>query len=120
MEHKALWLVNSQKFFRGFYVTFYEEMELAHPRWLMFNYNAIAPPIIWSVYQDDMVVPDDQLLLIPASLLPPQGHDPLLVADEDHGALGQFTVRVRVGHALANFVDILFAVAGCITALKIW
>ena len=34
----------------------------------MFNYNAIAPPIIWSVYQDDVVVPDDQLLLIPAWL----------------------------------------------------
>ena len=86
----------------------------------MFNYNAIDPPIIWSVYQDDVVVPDDQLLLIPASLLPPQGHDPLLVADEDHGALGQFTVGVRIGHALANFVDVLLTVAGCITALKIW
>ena len=89
-------------------------------KWHTLRYNAIVPPIIWSVYQDDMVVPDDQLLLIPASLLPPQGHDPLLVADEDHGALGQFTVGVGVGHALANFVDILLTVAGCITALKIW
>ena len=66
-----------------------------------------------------MVVPDDQLLLVPPRLLPPQRDHPLLVADEHDRALGQLRVRVGVRHALANFVDVLLAIAGSVTTLKV-
>ena len=65
-----------------------------------------------------MIVPDDQLLLVPARLLPPQRNHPLLVADEHHGTLGELRLGVRVRHTLANFVDVLLAVTGRIATLK--
>ena len=52
--------------------------------------------MVGSVEEDGVVVPDDELLLVPARLLAPQRHHPLLVADEHDGGLGELLGGARV------------------------
>ena len=73
-------------------------------------------PIIRFVDEDDMIVPDDELLLVSAGLLSPERHHPLLVADEHDPALGQLRGTV-LAHPATDLPHVLLAVASSITAL---
>ena len=79
----------------------------------------MAAPVIGSVDQDGVIIPDDQLLLVLAGLLSPQRHDSLLVADKHDPGLGQLLrpALPAVPDGLADLVDVLLAVTSRIAAL---
>jgi len=63
-----------------------------------------------------VVVPDDELLLVPPGLLSPQRDNSLLVTHKHGPGLGQLGARA-VRQTLADLVDVLLAVAGGVAAL---
>ena len=81
---------------------------------ILVNFNL---PVVRFVYEDDMIVPDDQFLLISARLLSPEWNNSLLVADKHHPALAHLA-RVVLWHRLNNLVHILLAVTCRVAALK--
>ena len=78
-----------------------------------------ATPVIRSVDEDSVVIPDDELLLVLARLLSPQRHHPLLVADEHDPGLGELLLAAlpAVPDGLADLVDVLLAVTGRVATL---
>ena len=78
-----------------------------------------ATPVIRSVDEDSVVIPDHELLLVLARLLSPQRHHPLLVADEHDPGLGELLQAAlpAVPDRLADLVDVLFAVTSGVATL---
>ena len=69
------------------------------------------------IQKNNMIIPDDQLLLLPPGLLPPQGDDALLVGDKHNNALVHLAPRTLF-HRLAELVHVFFTVARGIRALN--